>query len=45
MYENMTDDEFFAEVEKLYGADWIPDDLPEGSEIAAEYARRVAQGF
>ena len=45
MYEKMTDEEFFAEIEKLYGKEWKPDDLDPESEIGKEYIRRVTEGF
>lgn len=45
MYEEMTEEELIAEIEKEYGKDWTPQDLNPESELAAEYARRVAEGF
>ncbi len=44
MYENMTDEEFFAEIEKQYGKDWTPQQFDPESEIAEEYAKRVSTG-
>ena len=43
MYENMTDEEFFAEIEKIYGKEWTPKDIKDPV-IADEYARRVVTG-
>ena len=45
MYEDMTDDEFFALIEREYGKDWTPEDLDPESELCEEYARRATQGF
>ena len=43
MYENMTDDEFFALIEEKYGKDWTPQELD--GELAEEYGRRIESGF
>ena len=45
MYEQMTDEEFFALIEELYGKDWKPEDLDPESPLCEEYIRRVTQGF
>lgn len=45
MYENMTEEELVAEIEKQYGKDWKPDDLDPNSELTEVYAKRVSEGF
>ena len=44
-YEKMTDDELFAEIERLYGKDWTLDDINHESELYKEYVKRVATGY
>ena len=44
-YSKMTDEEFFAEMEKLYGKDWDPKDLDPESEIFREYIKRISTGI
>ena len=43
-YEKMTDDEFFGEIERIYGENWMPDDLKNDAEIYAEYMKRISTG-
>ena len=45
LYEELTDDELFAEIERQYGKDWKPQDLDPESELCNEYAKRVVQGL
>lgn len=45
MYENMTDDELVAEIERIYGKEWQPKDLDPDSELTEEYIKRVTSGF
>ena len=40
----MTDDEFFAMLEKEYGEDWTPSDIKSDPELYAEFNRRVSTG-
>lgn len=45
MYENMTDEELIAEIDKVYGDDWTPEQLDPESELTKEYTKRMTQGF
>ncbi len=40
----MTDDEFFAEIEREYGEEWTPDDIKQNAELYTEYLDRVSTG-
>ena len=43
-YSLMSDDEFFAEIERRYGEEWTPEDIKQDPEIYAEYIRRISTG-
>ena len=43
-YEKMTDEEFWAMLERIYGAEWLPDDLKPDAALYAEYLKRVSTG-
>lgn len=40
----MTDDEFFSEIERIYGEEWTPEDIKPNAELYAEYLKRVSTG-
>jgi hypothetical protein len=44
MYENMTDDQFFAEIARIYGDDWTFSELEPGTELYREYLQRTETG-
>lgn len=44
-YSKMTDDEFFAEIERRYGKEWLPNDIENDKEIYEEYLRRISTGI
>ena len=41
---NMSDSEFFSEIEMIYGKDWTPADLDPESELYREYIQRISTG-
>lgn len=41
---NMSDSEFFSEIEMKYGKDWTPSDLDPESELYREYIKRISTG-
>ena len=43
-YQNMTDEEFFAMLDKNYGEDWTPEQLKTDPELYEEYNRRISTG-
>ena len=44
-YEAMTDEELFAEIERIYGKDWNPKNIDPESELFKEYVKRVSTGI
>jgi hypothetical protein len=44
-YSSVSDDEFFAEIERIYGEEWTPKDIEENNpELYSEYLKRVSTG-
>lgn len=41
----MTDEDFFAMIEKEYGEDWTPPQIESNPELYAEYNKRIATGI
>ena len=44
-YAKLTDEELYAEIERLYGTNWNPKDLDPGSELFKEYVKRISTGI
>ena len=43
-YSAMTDEEFFNEIDRMFGKDWTLDELRENVEIYQEFVKRTSTG-